>query len=110
MRWIVLIVLFLCLGCVEKRNPLPAPPITSGWHKGPMPSGTWNWGGVVPLGEQKSGGFYFADFRGDFVVLCPSGKKLMADDIAYYNNSIELPPKAPDPEGKFGSVKPTRLE
>ena len=80
------------------------------WQKGPLPPNTYNWGGVVPVGqESKYGGFYFADFKGNHVVLvgCTDtieveyqGQKvsatvekiLKADEVAYYNNSLELPP------------------
>lgn len=61
------------------------------WKKGPLPAGTWNWGGVVPVG-QNSQGFMFADFCGDHVKICPGGDILKADEVAFYDNGLELPP------------------
>lgn len=66
------------------------------WKQGPMPSGTWNWGAVVLEGMDPKNGFYFADFCGDHVKLvgveeCIS-KTIPANKIAWYNNSLELPP------------------
>ena len=61
------------------------------WNKGPLPPDTWDWGGVVPT-DQFAGGFYFADFCGDYVVIIPGGRVLKPDEVAYYNNSLELPP------------------
>jgi hypothetical protein len=61
------------------------------WKKGPLPAGTWNYGGVVPVGEDPADGFYFADFCGDHVKLCPSDKLLKAHEVALYDNSLELP-------------------
>jgi hypothetical protein len=73
------------------------------WKKGPLPENTWGWGGVVPVGEEAAVGFYFADFRGSCVALVgtdayahggPGGppKILHADQVAFYDNSLELPP------------------
>lgn len=63
-----------------------------GWRKGPLPPDTYNWGGVVPVGEESPYGFYFADFRGDHVIL-EDGKntRLEADQVAWFNNCLELP-------------------
>ncbi len=61
------------------------------WKTGPMPKDTWNWGAVVKKGDSPSVGFFFADFCGDHVLLCPSGERVEAADIAQYNNSIDLP-------------------
>jgi hypothetical protein len=61
------------------------------WKKGPLPADTYNWGGVVPVGEEKGFGFYFADFCGDHVKICPDGRVLKADEVALYDNSLELP-------------------
>lgn len=68
------------------------------WKKGPLPPNTWNWGGVVPAGEDTGTGFYFANFCGDHVQLSPSekfpaGRILKAHEVALYDNSLELPPK-----------------
>jgi hypothetical protein len=65
------------------------------WKKGPLPPNTWNWGGVVPVGEDVSG-FYFADFCGDHVKLTPGDKVLQAHEVALFNNDLELPPHATD--------------
>jgi hypothetical protein len=61
------------------------------WKKGPLPKGTYNWGAVVPVGEE-TGGFYFADFVGDSAILIPSERVVKADEVALYDNSLELPP------------------
>jgi len=67
------------------------------WKKGPMPSGTWGWGGVVPVGL-KAQGFFFADFKGNSVVAIGAGtdgnsdRALSQDEVSFYNNSLELPP------------------
>lgn len=60
------------------------------WKTGPLPASTYFWGGVVPVGE--SSGFYFADFCGDHVKLCPDGRVLKPEEVAFYNNCLELPP------------------
>lgn len=62
------------------------------WKQGPMPPETWHWGGVVPV-ESKGMGFYFADFCGDHVKLVPSGRILKSHEVAWYDNSLELPPR-----------------
>jgi hypothetical protein len=95
-------------------DPIREGAVMAGWKKGPMPKNTWNWGGVVPAG-QGSYGFMFADFHGDHVILCPSGKRLEPHEVAFYNNSLELPPKAAAeavvPGGKFAEeVQGRRLE
>ncbi len=61
------------------------------WQKGPLPPGTWNWGGVALKGATFATGFYFADFHGDHVIL-DNGKRIEAADVAWYDNSITLPP------------------
>ena len=62
------------------------------WKKGPLPAETYNWGGVVAIGENSKHGFYFADFCGDHIKIIGQDKILKADEIAWYNNSLELPP------------------
>jgi hypothetical protein len=73
-----------------------------GWRKGPLPKDTYNWGGVVPVGVELGYGFYFADFAGDHVkidhverndagVMVWSTKRLEADQVAWWNNCLELP-------------------
>lgn len=59
------------------------------WKKGPMPAGTFNWGGVVTKDCPK-GGFYFADFRGDHVLL-NDGRRIEAADVVLYDNELEVP-------------------
>lgn len=67
------------------------------WKKGPLPSGTYGWGGVVPF-DEKVQGFYFADFAGNTVKAIgagPHGKTdriLQPHEVAFYDNSLELPP------------------
>jgi hypothetical protein len=63
----------------------------SNWKKGPLPPDTWMWGGVVKVGDNPSG-FYFADFHGDYVTLCPGGEIIKADQVAMWNNCLDLPP------------------
>jgi hypothetical protein len=66
------------------------------WKRGPLPKGTYHWGGVVPKGV--SNGFYFADFKGDSVdVLYTDGsmpRTLNPDEVEWYDNALELPPDA----------------
>lgn len=71
------------------------------WQAGPMPPDTWYWGGVVTKSIINQGGFFFADFRGDHVIIYPDEKKVLADEIAFYNNCIGLPPQ--DKEKTNGS-------
>ncbi len=61
------------------------------WKRGPLPPDTFQWGGVVPTDHDGSG-FYFADFHGDHVCICPGDRTLKADEVAWYDNSLELPP------------------
>lgn len=68
----------------------------STWKRGPLPADTYMWGGVVPHINAdgtpfKGDGFYFADFCGDHVIICPDGRKLLAHEVAMYNNCLELP-------------------
>lgn len=63
------------------------------WKKGPPPPGTYNWGGVVLVGKEPSG-FYFAEFRGDHVVIDPHSDKearLSPEQVAYYSDCLRLP-------------------
>lgn len=71
------------------------------WKKGPLPAGSYNWGGVVLKGDRPDAGFYFADFCGDHVVLCPDGKRVEAADVALYDNSLELPSGVSSRAGAF---------
>lgn len=69
----------------------------NGWKKGPFPEGTWLWGAVCLYGEEgkPQTGFYFADFHGDHAILQTEDKrKVYPHEVAYYNNSIGLVPKA----------------
>lgn len=61
------------------------------WRQGPLPPHTWNWGGVVLQGQAHRS-FYFADFWGDHVIIYPSGKRVEADEVVMYNNSLVQPP------------------
>jgi hypothetical protein len=61
------------------------------WKKGPLPPDTWNYGGVVPVGETLAGGFYFADFCGDHVNICPGDRVLQAHEVALYSNVLQPP-------------------
>lgn len=63
------------------------------WKQGPLPPNTYGWGGIVKVGSEPSG-FYFADFCGDHVKLIgpPSIERVEANQVAMYDNSLELPP------------------
>ena len=75
--------------CTKKDNSL--------WKKGPLPEDTFQWGGVVLFEEGKpaEGGFMFADFQGDHVIVTGDdgkmSKKVYAQEIAFYNNSLTYP-------------------
>jgi hypothetical protein len=64
------------------------------WKPGPLPPNTWNWGGVVLKSDKGQDGFYFADFCGDHVMICPDGRRVEATDIALYDNGLTLPQNA----------------
>jgi hypothetical protein len=72
------------------------PDCCPGWQKGPLPADTYMWGGVVPTDESTGDGFYFADFRGDTVVLygVEPERVLQAHEVKYFNNCLGLPPKS----------------
>lgn len=68
------------------------------WQKGPLPPNTYMWGGVVPT-DHKGSGFFFADFCGDTVKIFAGkgtgsghSRVLKADEVAWYNNCLDLPP------------------
>jgi hypothetical protein len=70
------------------------------WKRGPLPAGTWGWGGIVPHEVDGKpfggGGFYFADFHGDHVVMLPGDpqeRTLKPHEVAWYDNGLELPPR-----------------
>jgi hypothetical protein len=73
------------------------------WNKGPLPPGTYLWGGVVPI-NHKGSGFFFADFRGDHVVVNPGDpqyeRKITAEEVRWWNNGLDLPPE------KYGAIDP----
>lgn len=75
------------------KHPFGEPCPTFGWKKGPLPPNTWFWGGVVLVGDNLSGGFYFADFCGDHVLLPPVGKDdftryVKPEEVLWYNNGL----------------------
>lgn len=76
---------------------------SNGWKKGPLPPDTWYWGGVVREDRDPAHGFEFANFCGDHVLLPMSdNKRLEADKVAYYNNSLVFPVVSdPDPKAEF---------
>jgi hypothetical protein len=76
------------------------------WRKGPLPPGTYNWGAVVPT-DLQSEGFYFADFMGDHAILYPGERTVRADEVAFYDNGLTLPPH-PAGQARAG-VPPTTL-
>ena len=59
------------------------------WQRGPLPPDTWNYGGVVPVGDDLHGGLYFADFKGDHVLAIGADKGadriIKAEDVAWFN-------------------------
>lgn len=66
------------------------------WKDGPMPAGTYGWGGVVPL-DYHGDGFFFADFQGDTVNMIGGGgeggeRVLKANEVGKYNNAITTLP------------------
>lgn len=63
------------------------------WQKGPLPPGSYGWGGVVTK-ECEGSGFFFADFHGDHVHLCGCDctEIVKPEDVIYFDNSITLPP------------------
>lgn len=63
------------------------------WKPGPLPPDTWNWGGVVPHGEDLARGFLFADFCGDHAKVFPDGRVLKPHEVKWYNNALDLPPE-----------------
>lgn len=89
------------------KNPVSAPQAVGdhhhedSWQPGPMPPGTWNWGGVVT----KDDCFLFADFHGDHVIGYPGEKRIEAADVVQYSNCLEWPPRCKgvgglSPDGK----------
>ena len=69
--------------------------VDSGWRKGPLPMGTYGWGGVVPTDHEGSG-FFFADFCGDHVKVLRghNWQRLLPDQVVMYCNDIAMPPNA----------------
>jgi hypothetical protein len=67
------------------------------WKKGPLPPDTYQWGGVVPKDMVGQSGFLFADFCGDHVMVYGDkgtlSRRVEAADVAFYDNSLELPPQ-----------------
>lgn len=72
----------------------------STWKRGPLPFNTWGWGGVVTIinGVSSLPGFFFADFRGDHVILPHNepnkgdGRRVELSQVLWYDNSLTLPP------------------
>ncbi len=76
------------------------------WTRGPMPAGTYGWGGVVPAGMNAEG-FLFADFCGDYVRLADGSEDCLGpDDIEWYDNSLTLPPFTPGAGKRHRGVPP----
>lgn len=72
------------------------------WKKGPMPSDTYGWGGVVPFDETTGGGFYFADFQGDKVVTYPGERVLKPHEVVWYDSDLTLPPNSAKSARRLG--------
>lgn len=64
------------------------------WKKGPLPRGSYGWGGVVPF-DHEGTGFYFADFDGDKTTAYTGAgdRVLQPHEVKWYDNSLELPPE-----------------
>lgn len=62
------------------------------WKKGPLPPGTWHWGGVVLQGDNPTF-FHFADFRGNHAIIYPGNRAVGPDEIKFYCNCLEMPPQ-----------------
>jgi hypothetical protein len=75
------------------------------WQRGPLPNNTWGWGGIVLKGGDSGGGFYFADFRGNHVLIVPDNIRVDAADVDWYDNSLTLPP-VEGVKGRVGSSTP----
>lgn len=82
------------------KHPSIASKCGDGWKDGPLPAGTYGWGGVVPhdsvlpgLKLSTEGGFLFADFCGDHVRVVGHDQpvSLHPNDVRKYNNSLMLP-------------------
>jgi hypothetical protein len=77
------------------------------WKRGPLPHGTYNFGGVVTAEAAGSGGFYFADFRGDHAVIIGKAGRMderaEAGDVLAYDNGLELPPPDAKVYGRAGA-------
>ncbi len=58
------------------------------WKQGPLPPGTFGWGGVTTA--DSGNGFFFADFHGDHVETT-IGQRLEPADVLMYNNGLTLP-------------------
>lgn len=73
--------------------------LSEGWHRGPLPTNTYGWGAVVLEDKNPKDGFYFADFAGSHVHVLGNGgrmdKRVEANEVAYWNNSIKFPIFAP---------------
>lgn len=63
-----------------------------GWRPGPLPEGTYYWGGVVLKGDGR--GFRFADFCGSHVIyMADFGyERAEADQVVWYDNGLTEPP------------------
>ena len=80
-----------------------------GWKKGPLPPNTWQWGGAIPQPGQGDMGFYFADFKGDHVIInpdTPNAKRVEAWEVAFYCNCLEIPIKVDGAEEVKGRAGP----
>jgi hypothetical protein len=76
------------------------------WKKGPLPKGTWGWGGITLETADPKRGFQFADFKGDHVTLpMKNNERVEAYDIGTYNNALTWPP-IPDVKPVTGEKEP----
>ncbi|TXH17535.1 MAG: hypothetical protein E6R03_03715 [Hyphomicrobiaceae bacterium] len=82
-------------GSCSCNRVVPQVSLEQGWKRGPLAPNTWYWGAVTLVG-QKSGGFYFADFCGNYVIIDIDGKKRRIEpaDVGYYNNSLRAPKRS----------------
>jgi len=74
----------------DMKNPNVSASPCAGWKPGPLPPGTYGWGGVQVVGRHESG-FSYADFCGDHVKL-EDGETIKPEQVNQYNNCLDLPP------------------
>lgn len=89
MKWFFPLLMALLLACCGK---VQSAELAQGWHAGPVPAGTYEWGAVV-LQDQEGAGFYFADFKGDHLTIYRGDNKVEVKpwEVKFWNNGIKHP-------------------